>query len=157
MTASLPCMLDAPGCHLGIAEPADGPTIIALAHALHREDGHPLSEQGERALLHLLADRTHGLVLKIEASREPIGYAVLCFGYSVELGGRDMFLDDLYIVPSKRGQGLGRSVIAALTGLARGAGCVALHLEVVAGNRAEALYRRLGFEDRGSAFLTMRL
>ncbi len=86
-----------------------------------------------------------------------IGYAVLCFGYSVELGGRDVFLDDFYIAPSERGYGLGHCVMEALIGFAREAGCAAVHLEVVAGNRAEGFYRRLGFRDRGSAFLTLRL
>ncbi len=37
------------------------------------------------------------------------------------------------------------------------AGCAALHLEVGAGNPAEDFYRRLGFRDSGSAFLTLRL
>jgi GNAT superfamily N-acetyltransferase len=68
-----------------------------------------------------------------------------------------VFLDDLYIVPSERGHGLGQSVMDALIGFAREVGCTALHLEVMAGNRAEVFYRRLGFRDRGSAFLTLRL
>jgi GNAT superfamily N-acetyltransferase len=148
---------DASGHRLTIADPADALAILRLARAFHVEDGHPLSDQGERALEHLLADRTHGLVLKIETNSAVIGYAVLCFGYSVELGGREMFLDDFYIIPSERGHGLGRSVMDALAGFARETGCVALHLEVVAGNCAEDFYRRLGFRDRGSVFLTLRL
>jgi GNAT superfamily N-acetyltransferase len=85
-----------------------------------------------------------------------IGYAVLCFGYSVELGGRGVFVDDFYIIASERGQGLAHSAMDVLIGFAREAGCVAMHLEVVAGNRAENFYRRLGFRDRGSALLTLR-
>ena len=157
MTPSPPSTPDDPIVRLILADLADAPTMLNLARAFHKEDKHPLSEQGERALNHLLSDRTYGLVFKIEASRSVIGYAVLCFGYSVELGGRDAFLDDFYIVPSERGHGLGRSVMDALIDIARKAGCAALHLEVVAGNRAHAFYRRLGFRDRGSAFLTLRL
>ncbi len=157
MNTSLPPVLDASGHRLAIADLADTPAILGLARAFHEEDGHPLSGQGERALGHLLADQTYGLVFKIEGSSGVVGYAVLCFGYSVELGGRDVFLDDFYIIPSERGQGLGHSVMDALIGFARKAGCVALHLEVIAGNRAEVFYRRLGFRDRGSAFLTLRL
>jgi GNAT superfamily N-acetyltransferase len=142
---------------LTIADSTDLPAILSLARAFHDEDGHPLSEQGERALGHLLADQTHGLVFKIESTSDVIGYAVLCFGYSVELGGRDVFLDDFYVVPSERGCGLGRSVIDALISFARDADCAALHLEVMTGNRAEVFYRSLGFRDRGSAFLTLRL
>jgi GNAT superfamily N-acetyltransferase len=150
-------VLDTFGHRLTIADRTDAPALLSLARAFHAEDGHPLSDQGERALGHLLDDQTHGLVFKIEGSSDLIGYAVLCFGYSVELGGRDVFLDDFYIIPSERGQGVGHSVMDALIGFARELGCTALHLEVVAGNRAEIFYRRLGFRDRGSAFLTLRL
>lgn len=150
-------MLDESSVRLTLADMADAPTMLKLARAFHEEDKHPLSEQGERALSHLLSDRTYGLVYKIEASRGVIGYAVLCFGYSVELGGRDAFLDDFYIIPSERGHGLGRSVMNTLIEIGREAGCVALHLEVVAGNRARDFYERIGFRDRGSAFLTLRL
>jgi GNAT superfamily N-acetyltransferase len=157
MSTSHPPVLDTFGHRLTIADQADAPAILSLAQAFHAEDGHPLSDQGERALEHLLDDQTHGLVFKIEGSSGLIGYAVLCFGYSVELGGRDVFLDDFYIIPSERGQGLGHFVMDALIGFVREVGCAALHLEVVAGNRTEVFYRRLGFRDRDSAFLTLRL
>jgi GNAT superfamily N-acetyltransferase len=157
MSTSLPLVLDASGHPLALADPADAEAILSLARAFHEADGHLLSSQGERALRQLLADQTHGVVFKIEGASGVIGYAVLCFGYSVELGGRDVFLDDFYIVPSERGQGLGHFVMDALIGFAREAGCAAVHLEVMAGNRAEDFYRRLGFRDRGSAFLTLRL
>jgi GNAT superfamily N-acetyltransferase len=157
MSTSPPLTLDASGHRLTVADPADAQAILSLARAFHEADGHPLNSQGERALGQLLADQTYGIVFKIEGSSGVIGYAVLCFGYSVELGGRDVFLDDFYLIPSGRGQGLGHSVMDALIGFAREAGCAAVHLEVVAGNRAEGFYRRLGFRDRDSAFLTLRL
>jgi GNAT superfamily N-acetyltransferase len=157
MSPSHPPVLDASGRRLTIADRADEAAILSLARAFHAEDGHPLSVQGERALGHLLTDQTHGLVFKIEGTSGLIGYAVLCFGYSVELGGRDVFLDDFYIIPSERGHGVGHSVMDALISFSREIGCTALHLEVVAGNRAEIFYRRLGFRDRDSAFLSLRL
>jgi GNAT superfamily N-acetyltransferase len=157
MSTSHPPMANVSGRRLTVADRTDATAILSLAQAFHREDGHPLNDQGERALVQLLTDQSYGLVFKIEGSSGLIGYAVLCFGYSVELGGRDVFLDDFYIIPSERGQGLGRSVMDALIRFAREVGCSALHLEVVAGNRAESFYRRLGFRDRGSAFLTLRL
>jgi GNAT superfamily N-acetyltransferase len=107
--------------------------ILSLARAFHGEDGHPLSSQGERAPKYLLAGQVHGIVFKLEGSSGVTGYAVLCFGYSVELGGRDVFLDDFYIIPSERGQGLAHSAMDVLIGFAREAGCVAMHLEWLPG------------------------
>jgi len=157
MSTSRLLALDASGHRLAAADPADAQAILSLARAFHEADGHPLNSQDEHALRQLLADQTYGVVFKIEGASGVIGYAVLCFGYSVELGGRDVFLDDFYIVPSERGHGLGHSVMEALIGFARETSCAAVHLEVVAGNRDEGFYRRLGFRDRGSAFLTLRL
>ena len=122
MSTSHPPVLDASGRRLTIADRADEAAILSLARAFHAEDGHPLSDRGERALAHLLTDQTHGLVFKIEGTSGVIGYAVLCFGYSVELGWRDVFLDDFYIIPSERGHGLGHSVMDALIAFAREAG-----------------------------------
>ncbi|HXE69632.1 MAG TPA: ribosomal protein S18-alanine N-acetyltransferase [Hyphomicrobiaceae bacterium] len=49
-----------------------------------------------------------------------------------------------------RRQGIASRLIEALLGAARGAGARALFLDVAAGNTAAlALYRRLGFEERG--------
>ena len=145
MRTSLPLVSNASSHRLTVAHPTDETAILSLAQALHEEDGHPLSSQGERALAHLLADQTHGLVFKLEGSSGLIGYAVLCFGYSIELGGRDVFLDDFYIIPFERGQGLLHSVMDALIGFAREVRCAAMHLEVAAGNCAEDFYRCLGF------------
>jgi ribosomal-protein-alanine N-acetyltransferase len=50
----------------------------------------------------------------------------------------------------RRRQGIATQLIAALAGAARGAGVRALFLDVAAGNMAAlALYRRLGFQERG--------
>lgn len=142
---------------LVLATTADSGRVTDLARCFHAEDGHPLTEAGLRALLELLRKPEPGLVLMIADGGLPVGYAVLCFGYSIEWGGRDAFLDDFYIVPEERGRGLGAVVIESLAQVARAHKCSALHLEVVSGNRAQGLYRRAGFRDRGSAFLTRPL
>lgn len=74
--------------------------------------------------------------------------------FSIEWGGRDAFLDDLYVLPDERGRGLGRQTLLHLAAAASQGGCVVLHLEVMAQNRARALYQRLGFVGRGSTMLT---
>jgi len=84
-------------------------------------------------------------------------YGALSFGYGIEHGGRETFLEDLYITPALRSRGYGGLMCTALEKAAREAGCFAMHLEVMPGNRAEHLYRRIGFGDRGSKLLTKAL
>ena len=140
-----------------LAGPSDEMTLLGLARAFYAEDGNALSRSSEQAVSRLLRDRSLGLAFKIVQQGRVVGYAVLCFGFSIEWGGRDAFVDDLYIEPGERGRGLGSHTIEQLTVAARQAGCAALHLEVKPENRAQGLYRRLGFADRGSTFLTRAL
>ena len=132
----------------------DADIVTKLARAFHAEDGHPLSDVGVRALVLMLeVGFTDGLVLLLEVDGTVCGYGVLSFGYGIEHGGRETFLEDIYIDPKSRGAGFGALLIDELEKRAREAGCKAIHLEVMPGNRAEHWYRRLGWSDRGSQLL----
>ena len=77
------------------------------------------------------------------------GYALLAKTYSHEAGGLVVWIEEIYTAPEARGKGLGREFFAFLEkrygGVAR-----RLRLETEPENeRAEALYRRLGFEALG--------
>jgi len=133
----------------------DADTVTRLALAFHAEDGHPLSDVGVRALVLMLEGGfTDGLVLLLEVDGTVSGYGVLSFGYGIEHGGRETFLEDIYVDPKSRGLGFGGLFINELEKRAREAGCKAIHLEVMPQNRAEHWYRRLGWSDRGSQLLT---
>lgn len=129
---------------------------MSCARAFHAEDGHPLSPSGEEALAALI-DSDHGRVVVLAQDEDVLGCAVPCFGYSVEYGGRDAFIDDIYVDATLRGRGYGKALYDALEQEARACGCQALHLEVMAGNTVTQWYRSLGYIDRGSAFLSKRL
>ena len=134
-----------------IAKREDADGLLVCAQAFHAEDGHPLPKAGEAALLALIdVNSPYGRILVLEAEGEVAGYAVLCFGYSVEFGGRDAFVDDLYVTPRLRAKGFGKRMIEWLSELAHAEGCHALHLEVFTGNPMVVWYKSLGFEPRGS-------
>jgi ribosomal protein S18 acetylase RimI-like enzyme len=139
------------------ADDRDG--LLAMAHAFAVEDGHGAYGAGnDAALLGLLDRPDDGRVLLLESDGEAVGYAVLCFGYSVEYGGRDAFLDEIYVVPAARGRGIARAALELLADLARAAGVGALHVEVMPDNdRAARLYERAGWVDRRSRLLTRSL
>jgi ribosomal protein S18 acetylase RimI-like enzyme len=85
----------------------------------------------------------------------PVGYIVLTFGYSFEFHGRDSFIDELYIEPQYRRQGIGRRAMQFAEERARELGVNAIHLEVDQGNDAAAeLYRRAGYDDHSRFLMT---
>jgi ribosomal protein S18 acetylase RimI-like enzyme len=88
----------------------------------------------------------------------PVGYIVLTYGYSFEYHGRDSFIDELYIEPQYRRQGIGRRAMQFVEERARGLGVNAIHLEVDQGNDPAAeLYRRAGYHDHARSLMTKRL
>jgi ribosomal protein S18 acetylase RimI-like enzyme len=125
--------------------------LLPLVAAYHSFEKVTLSEpERRRAVADLLADPALGLVLRLDAGGVAAGYAAVCFGYSIEFGGRDAFLDELYLAPRVRRRGLGARLIAEATACAGACGVRALHLEVDADNVvAQHLYARHGFELRG--------
>jgi ribosomal protein S18 acetylase RimI-like enzyme len=99
-----------------------------------------------------------GHVWLIDEGGAPAGYAVMTLGYSLEFGGRDAFVDELYIRPAYRRRGLGRRAVEVVATYCRDTGVQALHLEVGRENEAaQALYRQAGFADRRHWLLTRRL
>jgi hypothetical protein len=82
---------------LTIATLADAALLGPMAIDFKVDDPEPRSERELVALRALLVDPTPGVVFRIDDEVRTIGYAILCWGYSVEFAGRDAILDELYI------------------------------------------------------------
>jgi len=139
---------------------SDLDAIIAMMRDLYASDGLPFPRHGPEALELLLNNPAYGYCEIITDMKVHIGYFVIGFGFSLEFGGRDAFLDELYIVRSARNQGLGRAAVARAINVCKEAGIRSLHLEVNSKNiAAQRLYRGAGFTPRHSGYdlLTLRL
>ena len=138
---------------------SDLETLIDLVRAFYEEDGTPFDAAAARtALRGLFADAESGVAFLIENGAEALGYLVVTFGYSLEFLGRDAFVDELYVRPQARGQGLGREALRIAEQACREHGVRALHLEVRRGNApAQGLYHAAGFEDREHYLMTKRI
>lgn len=82
----------------------------------------------------------------------PHGLAVLRFREAIWEEALECYLAELYVVPARRGQGLGRALMDAAIELARGRG--ATHMDLGTGENdeaARALYESLGFDNRGGS------
>ena len=143
---------------LHLAKPDDFDRLDTLVAAFHAEAELASSGDLRRAALEpLLEGSPHGAAYLIGPARAPIGYLVVCFGWSVEFGGLDGFLDELYLRPPVRGRGIAAEVLHALPKALAGAGLRALHLEVDrASDSLQRLYARAGFKPRPQYMLMTR-
>lgn len=143
---------------LTLAKPEDIDRVMKLVADFHAGEGIEQEEATRRAaLLPLLEGSPHGAVYLVGPARAPIGYVIVSFGWSVEMGGLDGFLDEIYIRPAVRGRGLGTEVLQNLPKALSGAGLRALHLEVDRENaKARKLYEKLHFQPRERYMLMTR-
>jgi ribosomal protein S18 acetylase RimI-like enzyme len=133
--------------------------LVEMMAEFYAESGYAFEgSRAHAAFAHLLSDESLGRVWLLRAASEAAGYIVLTLGYSMEYGGRDAFVDDLYVRPAYRGRGLGSLALNTLRDACMEAGVRAIHLEVSHGNEpALVLYHRAGFESNDRRLLTLRL
>ena len=143
----------APACatrrlELAAVTAADLPLLERLVRAYYFEDGHAFREDGQpAALAALVAGEPFGRAWLIRLDARPVGYVVLSWGFSVEAGGREACLDEFYLVPEVRNQGLGSRALALVEAEAHALAVRRIFLEVQRGNRVIGLYRRAGYVD----------
>ena len=83
------------------------------------------------------------------AGEEPDGVAVLRFRRAIWTEGFECYLAELYVVPGKRGQGLGRALMEHAIRHAREHGADSMDIGVdEPDGAARALYESLGFSNR---------
>jgi GNAT superfamily N-acetyltransferase len=138
------------GTELQPAGVEDIPELLELMQAYYTFDGLEFDESiALGALEELLGDKALGQIWRISLGCLAIGYVVLTYGYSLEFGGRDAFIDELYIREPYRGRGIGTKALELIELAASSMGIRALHLEVDRGNQgARHFYGNKGFEDR---------
>lgn len=143
---------------LHLAKPDDLGRLATLVAAFHAEAGLESTDEARRAgLAPLLDGIPHGAAYLIGPARAPMGYVIVSFGWSVEFGGMDGFVDEIYLRPAVRGRGIAGEVLISLPKALAGAGLRALHLEVERDNEpALRLYARAGFKARDRYMLMTR-
>lgn len=144
---------------LHLAKPEDIDRLLPLVTAFHLEKGlQSTDEKRISGLTPLLEGSPHGAVYLIGPSRGPIGYIVVTFSWSIEYGGLDGFIDEIFIRSGVRGRGVGSEVIGALVAMLKSVGMKALHLEVDPKNEsAIRLYKRSHFRPNEGHMLMSRI
>ncbi len=135
---------------LQIASKNDIHLLLPLVKDYHEYEGIQLSgEARENTISTLLSNSDLGAIWMILDKDKMVGYIALCVGYSIEFSGLDAFIDEFYIQPDHRGQGIGTQVLSQIKKEAKKMGIGALHLEVARNNsRAKHLYSKANFIAR---------
>jgi GNAT superfamily N-acetyltransferase len=137
------------------ARSQDLPLILAMSAEFNEIDGHAHDESRVRAALApLLRGDDLGVVFLV--GEPPVGYAVVTWGYSIESGGRDALVDEIYVRP--RGEGIGRVALAEVLDDLRARGLSRVLLETERANsRVRAFYARHGFQEDDSIWMSLDL
>jgi GNAT superfamily N-acetyltransferase len=94
---------------------------------------------------HLFGEPRFAHALMADWDGAPAGFALYFCTYSTFLGRPGLYLEDLFVRPEHRGQGIGLALLAALEQRARDAGCGRLEWSVLDWNEsAIEFYRRFG-------------
>jgi GNAT superfamily N-acetyltransferase len=82
-----------------------------------------------------------------EHDSRPAGFALYFFNYSTWVGRPGIYVEDLFVLPEFRGQGIGKELLRQVAAIAVEAGCRRLHLQVLDWNTpAIEFYRAVGGE-----------
>jgi ribosomal protein S18 acetylase RimI-like enzyme len=130
----------------------DAPDVARLLHdfnAEYDEPTPPVPVLAER-VAELLADEA--IVVLLAGDQPAFGLAVFRIKPSLWSQAADVYLEELYVVPDQRGQGIGRALLEVAIEAARHAG--ADHFELTTGEddtEARSLYESFSFTNREGA------
>lgn len=125
----------------------DVPLIAELIRGLARYEKleHEVVMTEEKLTDSLFGKRRYAETLIAESDGEPIGFALFFHNYSTFLAQPGIYLEDLFVLPERRGGGVGRALLERLAQLAVERGCGRLEWAVLDWNvDAIRFYERLG-------------
>lgn len=139
------------------AVPADLDLLVGLAAEYCAADGHGFDEPTVRAGFEpLLHDDHYGIVRLATLDGVIDGYGVVTWGWSIEVGGLDVVLDEVYA--HTKGRGVGTALLRSLEVECRARGVKRIFLETELPNEAaRRLYEREGFAADTSIWMSKEL
>ena len=132
------------------AGPGDLDALVELHQQFCAVDDHPFDlGRARTGFAPLPHDDTHGVVWLVDA---PQAYAVLTWGWSIEAGGAEAVLDEIFV--AERNTGVGSALLEHVLADGRRRGLARIFLETEAHNeRVRRFYERHGFRTDDSIWL----
>lgn len=132
-----------------LLDETDCETALRLMYAYYAEDGHEfVPERAATALKEISMGKVAARLWLICSGEDVVGYVCITLGYSLEVGGNDFFLDELFVIPEARGKGLGRAALDFAENESRKLGARRICLEVERHNeKAREIYVARDFHE----------
>ncbi|HWC08143.1 MAG TPA: GNAT family N-acetyltransferase [Solirubrobacterales bacterium] len=130
------------------ASAADAAAAARLLHDFNTEYDEP--SPGVAALTERLGPLIEsGEVTVLLGGSGPDGIALMRLRPALWTGGQEAYLQELYVAPERRRQGIGRELLEATMAAARAAGATGIDLNTgETDTEARALYESAGFSNR---------
>jgi len=135
------------GVTLRDAGPADVALLLRFIRALAEYerllDEAVADEAALRASLFGTPPRAHALIAELDGA--PVGFAIWFYSFSTFSGRPSLHIEDVFVAPEHRGNGIGRKIFAYLAARALSDGCARMEWSVLDWNEpAIRFYRGLG-------------
>ena len=129
------------------ATPNDVPTVALLIRALSQYEKleHEVSMTEDKLRATMFGRRPYAEALLAEEDGKPVGFALFFHNYSTFLAQPGLYLEDLYVLESHRGKGIGKALLIQLAGIAVERNCGRMEWAVLDWNvDAIGFYEKLG-------------
>lgn len=138
-----------PVLQIRTAIPQDGPAIFSLIQALaeYEQLSHEVTGSLEDLNQGLFGERPYAQAIVAQVENRTVAMAIFFYNFSTFLMKPGLYLEDLFVLPEYRRQGIGQALLAYLSKLALEQGCGRLEWSVLDWNTpALDFYRQLGAE-----------
>ena len=126
---------------------SDTPQIFSLIQALaeYEKLTHQVTGTAEDLQQHLFGDRIYAEAIVTEIEDKIVGFGLFISNYSTFLTKPGIYLEDLFVLPEYRRQGIGKAMLSYLGKLALKRGAGRLEWSVLDWNAsAIAFYQKMG-------------
>ncbi len=128
----------------------DLPVLVEMMEEFYVESSYSLDRSEASAAFKTLLDQPgYGVIWLAFDGSDVAGYVILSVRFTMEYGGLEGSIDDLYIRPSARRRGFANQLLQSVLIECDDRGLKALHVEVGDDNSAaQALYQNFGLQKR---------
>ena len=129
------------------AQPSDSQTLFALIQGLAKYEKLSDAVIGNAEALkdHLFGSPKYVYAILAESQGQAVGFAIFFHNYSTFLTKPGLYLEDIFVLPEYRRQGIGKALLAKVAQIALERDCGRLEWSVLDWNvSAQAFYRNMG-------------